>query len=309
MKRSPVALFVYNRPWHTEQTIAALLKNEGAADTDLFIFSDGPRTPADAEKVEEVRAFGLSITGFQSTKLVASETNKGLARSIIGGVTTVLNEHPTVIVMEDDLVTSPFFLRYMNESLAMYEHNDEVASIHGYVYPVTSTLPETFFLRGADCWGWATWKRGWALFEADGKKLLDQLESSGQIHAFDMDGNYSYSTMLRKQIEGRNDSWAVRWHASAFLKHKLTLYPGTSLVNNIGLDSSGTHSGSTDEYQTNLIHRPVRLERLPLQENREARGIIAHYLKGLKKNRLMSLASEVRHSLKTMWSRSSGGKK
>jgi hypothetical protein len=243
------------------------------------------------------------VTGFRTISFNTSNINKGLAKSIIAGVSHVLDDHDTVIVLEDDIVASPYFLRYMNEALALYQNDEPVVSIHGYVYPVKQPLPETFFLRGADCWGWATWKRGWALFEPDGRKLLDQLEQSRLINEFDMDGNYAFSEMLRKQIDGRNDSWAVRWHASAFLRNKLTLYPGTSLVNNIGLDNSGTHSGSTNEYQADLIQRPVKLQRLPLLENREARGVIAQYLKGLKRNPLATLASDVRHSLKNILKR------
>jgi hypothetical protein len=303
MTSTPVALFVYNRPWHTQQTIEALLKNKEAADTDLFIFADGPKTEADREKVDEVKRFLGWVTGFRTISFNTSNINKGLAKSIIAGVSHVLDDHDTVIVLEDDIVASPYFLRYMNEALALYQNDEPVVSIHGYVYPVKQPLPETFFLRGADCWGWATWKRGWALFEPDGRKLLDQLEQSRLINEFDMDGNYAFSEMLRKQIDGRNDSWAVRWHASAFLRNKLTLYPGTSLVNNIGLDNSGTHSGSTNEYQADLIQRPVKLQRLPLLENREARGVIAQYLKGLKRNPLATLASDVRHSLKNILKR------
>ena len=126
-----------------------------------------------------------------------------------------------VIVLEDDLVTSPHFLQYMNDGLGIYERDDRVISIHGYSYPVHGKLPETFFLRGADCLGWATWKRGWDLFEDDGQRLLNELERRNLTRSFDFDGSYPYTQMLRDQIAGSNSSWAVRWYASAFLRDKL----------------------------------------------------------------------------------------
>jgi hypothetical protein len=118
-------------------------------------------------------------------------------------------------------------------------------------------VPETFFLKGADCWGWATWRRGWELFESDGKKLLRQLKDANLLRRFDFDGAYSYSKMLKDQIKGKNNSWAVRWYASALLQDKLTLYPGKSFLKNIGLDASGTHHDNNNAYCTELTETPV----------------------------------------------------
>jgi len=301
MQRSPIALFVYNRPWHTKQTIESLLKNSEARETDLFVFSDGPKTDADAKKVEDVRDYISSLTGFAKVDLIASAHNKGLANSIIAGVTKILETSETVIVMEDDLVTSPYFLRYMNEALTLYQNDDTVISIHGYVYPVKQSLPETFFLRGADCWGWATWRRGWKYFEPDGRKLLTELERSNSIREFDMDDSFWYSEMLRDQIKGLNNSWAIRWHASAFLRNKLTLYPGESLINNIGFDNSGTHSGGSQQYQANIVQRPLNVKRIDLNEDSHARAVIVSYMRGLKKSRLRKFASRVRNVFKRIW--------
>ena len=162
-------------------------------------------------------------------------------------------------MLEDDLLTSPYFLDFMNEGLSIYEEDEKVISIHGYVYPISEKLPETFFLRGADCWGWATWKRGWDLFEPDGGLLLNKLEESKQTEEFDFNRSYPYTQMLKDQINGKTNSWAVRWYASAFLQNKYTLYPGKSLVSNIGGDGSGTNTGLNQ-----FIFKPLRCKSDPI---------------------------------------------
>lgn len=278
-KWAPIALFAYNRADHLCRTVEALARNEGAGESDLHIFSDGPRNKAAAGRVAEVRAWLSRIVGFKSVQVVERDRNLGLAKSIISGVTELLARHERLIVLEDDMITSPFFLRYMNEALELYAGADEVASVHGYVYPVQEQLPETFFLRGADCWGWATWRRAWPTFEPDGGKLLAKLERRGLGHEFDFHGNASYMRMLRNQIIGLNDSWAVRWYASAFLAGKLTLYPGRSLVQNIGNDGSGSHCGSTDLLDAELAVAPLRVAELPLIECPAARSAFARYFR------------------------------
>jgi len=278
---APIALFVYNRPFHTMRTVNALASNAYAKDSELIIFSDGPKAESDEEQVAEVRNFIRTISSFKNIRIVESEVNKGLARSIIEGITEVLNSSDTIIVMEDDLVTSPHFLQYMNEGLNLYQHEERVISIHAYLYPVKEELPETFFLRGADCWGWATWKRGWQLFEPDGTKLLEQLEKQNLTHEFNFSGSYPYVRMLKDQIKKKNNSWAIRWYASAFLANRLTLYPGSSLVQNIGHDGSGVHSlkSNQNEYLVRLSPRKILLEKIELVENITARKIIARFHK------------------------------
>jgi len=279
MKLAPIALFAYNRPAHLARTLEALARNELAAESELFIFSDGPKSSADRDTVQSVRNLAANFEGFKSVRLIDRPENLGLARSIISGVTQLSNEFGRVIVVEDDLVTSPFFLRYLNEALVLYKDDLEVISVHGYLYPTNVTLPITFFIKGADCWGWATWKRGWDLFNADGSKLLAELESRNLTQEFDFDGKHPYTQMLRDQIAGRNNSWAIRWYASAFLQNKLTLYPGRSLIRNIGLDSSGVHCDSTDAFESELAAQPVVLEKLALEECKPARQAFAEFFK------------------------------
>jgi len=245
MNLAPIALFVYKRPVHTQRVIEALLTNPEAKSSDLIIFADGPKNSKDHAGTKAVRQIVSEITGFRSIEFHFSEMNHGLSNSLINGITDVLERHERIIVLEDDILVSRNFLKFMNEALVQYESEPRVASIHGYVYPLESELPDTFFIRGADCWGWATWRRAWAEFSPDGRALYQELLESGQLEDFDFDGSAQYTQMLLDQIQGRNDSWAVRWYASAFLKDMLTLYPKKSLVTNIGLDGTGTHSGKS----------------------------------------------------------------
>lgn len=279
---APIVLFVYARPDHTRLTVDALKKNAEAAESDLFIYSDSAKGPETAEAVKKVRAYIRTIKGFRTVSIVEREQNTGLAASIVEGVTSVVNAFGTVIVVEDDLVTSQYFLRFMNDALRLYKNDTSVISIHGYVYPVQRPLPETFFLRGADCWGWATWKRGWDQFESDGSKLLKALQKHRLGYSFDWDGSYANTTMLKRQISGKVDSWAIRWHASAFLAGSLTLFPGISMVNNIGGDEQGTHTKSLNEFQSQLADRPLVVERLPLIEHADARAAVVEFFTRIK---------------------------
>ena len=253
----PILLFVYNRLEHTRRTVESLLANQEISQHELIVFSDGPKTVVDSSSVNQVRDFISKIKGFQSVTVYRSKTNKGLSRSVIDGVTEVLKRFDRCIVIEDDLVLSPHFLSFMRDGLSKYSADSRVASIHGYVYPNEITLPENFFMKGADCWGWGTWKRAWDLFEPDGSKLLEQLKKRGLINEFDFGGSYAYSELLKKQIEGKVDSWAIRWHASIFLQGMLTLYPGRSLVHNIGNDRSGTNSGKYNIFDVSLPKSPL----------------------------------------------------
>jgi glycosyltransferase involved in cell wall biosynthesis len=276
---APIALFVYNRPWHTRQSVESLQSNTLAAESELIIFSDGPGAKADIAKVEAVRNFCRKVSGFSKVKLIERNANLGLSKSIMDGVEDVLKEHDRLIVLEDDIVTSPYFLSYMNGSLDMYEHDDRVISIHSYVYPVKDTLPETFFLLGADCQGWATWRRGWELFEKNGAKLLAELKARNLTRDFDFNGSYPYTRMLQQQIAGKTQSWAVRWYASAFLKGKYTLYPGKSFIHNIGFDSSGTNCSTADFFNGEMISSPPSLQKADVEDNVVARQAIEKYFR------------------------------
>lgn len=295
---APIALFVYNRPDHTRAVVDALLQNDLVADSDLYVFSDGSKSSNDEAAVERVRRYVGTIRGFRSVEIHERPSNAGLAKSIIDGVTRVCNSRGRVIVLEDDLVTSRWFLRYMNDALDLYAADQEVASIHGYGFPARVKLPETFFLRGADCWGWGTWQRAWQHFEPNGAKLLSSLLQQKLDKAFDMRGAYGFTTMLNDQVAGKNDSWAVRWHASCFLAGKLTLYPGRSLLMNIGNDGSGTHSAASDGFRVLLTDSPIQVSRIALEPHEQASLAFADFLRGTRTRRFHRVTEKI---LKRMW--------
>ena len=293
---APIALFIYNRPWHTQQTVEALQKNELANESELFIYSDAAKNEQASESVNAVREYIKTINGFKEITIILRDKNWGLADSIIDGVTKIVNEYGRIIVLEDDLVTSPYFLKFMNEGLTMYENEDKVASIHGYIYPIDN-LPNTFFIKGADCWGWATWKRAWDVFEPNGQKILDELKSRGLEKGADFNNSYGLTQMLKDQIKGKNNSWAVRWYMSAFLKDMLTLYPGKSYVQNIGNDDSGTHCGVSDIFRVELS-TSNNINRLELVENSDSRKKIEIFFDSINGTFIQKLKTRIKRLIK-----------
>lgn len=306
MNLAPIVLFVYNRLEHTKDTVRALQNNKLANESRLIIYSDAAKSEKVADAVRNVREYLRTITGFKEVTIIERPGNYGLSKSIMDGVSKAVNEYGKVIVLEDDLVTSPYFLQYMNDGLDMYENDHAVASIHGYIYPVDSTgLPETFFIKGADCWGWATWKRAWDCFEPDGKKLLAELENKKLTYSFDFDGSYNYTKMLKGQIAGKNNSWAVRWYASAYLQNMLTLYPSRSLVRNIGQDCSGTHSGFGTFFDGELCMDRVILKRQEIVEHTLGRERFVAYLTRVKRSIVTKILNKLRYYI-TLFLRNTG---
>ena len=291
---APIVVFTYNRPEHTLRAFNALLKNPLANESDIIIYSDSAKTANHNKAVDEVRSFLSEITGFRSKKVIHRDNNFGLAESIIQGVTGVLQESEKVIVLEDDLVVSPYFLEYMNEALDQFVDDNRVISVHGYVYPVDIKLPEAFFLPGADCWGWATWRRGWEIFNPNGQYLLDELVRRHLIQEFDYNGAYPFSNMLKAQVKGENDSWAIRWHASAFLAGKLTLYPGRSLVHNSGNDGSGIHCGTSDSMDIKLSETKINLNNIAVESSRIGREAFEIFFRQSQKSLLHRLLEKAR---------------
>jgi len=181
---APIVLFVYARPEHTRRTLEALAANMLAEQSDLIVYADAARSEREAEAVRAVRELIRATSGFRSVMLVERDMNFGLARNIIEGVSEVLRERERVIVLEDDIVTAPLFLTYMNEALERYRHNEDVMHISGYIYPMrTDGLPETFFLPPASCWGWATWARAWLHFSKDPDELMRAFSLASDEHS------------------------------------------------------------------------------------------------------------------------------
>ncbi|HXC03780.1 MAG TPA: glycosyltransferase family 2 protein [Bacteroidia bacterium] len=292
MHTAPIVLFVYNRPDHTRKTLQALQRNELAASSELFVFADGPKPGADAEalkKIAEVRTIIREQQWCGKQTIRESDTNKGLSVSILNGVTEVISKYQRVIVLEDDMITSPRFLNFMNSALELYEPQENVACISAYFYPLTEPAPAAFFIKGADCWGWATWKRAWDTFERDGQKLLWELEHKKLEKEFDFENTYPYIRMLKDQITGKNDSWAIRWYASAFLAGQLTLYPGKSMLRNTGSDGSGSHGGVTDNWDTEIAQQEPKLPNVIAEEDADVRQKMIRYFKSIRIYRVQKM--------------------
>lgn len=267
---APILLFVYNRPEHTKRCIKSLLQSPVAAESRLYIFSDGAKGAHDAEAVADVRQYIHAINGFKEVIVDENYQNFGLAETIIYGVTKVVNIYGRVIVVEDDLILAPGFLGYMNEALEMYKDTPEVVNINGHILSSPMKFPENFLISFADSWGWATWKRGWDIFEKDGAKLLREIEASGKSGRFDM--GYHFTRMLREQISGKNNSWAIRWNASIFTKDKLSLNAGKPLAINSGFGKDATHCNTPDLFSVKLYTGEIHPKMItPAVENKTAR--------------------------------------
>ena len=278
MSYAPILLFVYNRPEHTRRCIESLLKNSLASESNLFIYADGAKDSTQQEAVNEVRNYIRSIQGFKQITLMERSENWGLARNIINGVTTQVNRYGKVIVLEDDLVVAPYFLQFMNDALEVYKNEPRVGHIQACDFTQDSSLPATFLIKWTGSWGWATWNRAWKHFNPNGNELLQELEERKLTHVFDFNGKYGFTRMLRRQIEGKNNSWAIRWNASLFLKDILSLNVGRSLVQNEGFDGSGTNCGGGGLYASHLYLQPLFITPIsPIEENKEARQAFIRY--------------------------------
>lgn len=278
MSPAPVLLFTYNRPIHTSQTLEALLNNKLSSETELFIFSDGYKNNDDKKEVLKVRELIHSIEGFKKIHIVEHTQNYGLSKNIIQGVTQIINSYGSVIVLEDDLVTSPWFLTFMNQALNKFEYDERIGHIHGFCYPIDS-LPDAFLIKWVGSWGWATWKRAWQLFNPNGNMLLKEIKNRKVSKEFDFNGNYPYTKMLKRQVKGVNDSWAIRWNATLFINNLLSINAGKSLVQNIGFDGSGTHSGKDKVHYISLYKNRLNIDIPLIDENISARIAFGEYYK------------------------------
>jgi hypothetical protein len=242
-------LFVYRRLDTLRQTVASLQANTLAPDSELFIFSDQGRTAEDQARVIEIRAYLKRISGFRKINIFESDSNKGLANSVIDGVSRIINECGRAIVLEDDLLLSPNFLAYMNSALDKYEHNPQVYSISGFMFDTNTngslshhSYPyDVFFTRRHCSWGWAMWKDRWNAIDWEVKDYPAFILDSAKLAAFNRIGS-DLGAMLHKQMTGRIDSWAIRCIYHQFRNGGYTAYPVVSKVENIGFGEGATHT-------------------------------------------------------------------
>jgi hypothetical protein len=292
MSPAPIVVFAYRRPDHLKRVLGALAANSGVADSPLFIYCDGARNSADLPEVTAARAVARAASGFASVEIMERPTNCGLSDSILSGVTEICDRFGRAIVLEDDVLPTQFFLQYCNQALDRYANDDRIISVGCHTFTSGIELPETFLLNMPDCWGWGVWRRSWKRFNRDGAELLSQISDRGLSDGFDFGGAYPYTQMLRSQVVGGNQSWAIRWYAHAFLERKLTLYPARAVTTNIGFDGTGTHGGSRDSYCSVLTaERPIRVDTIAVAESeagRETWGRALREMSGAARPRLLS---------------------
>ena len=255
-----------------------------AQESVVYIYADGPKanaSPDEVVKIAEVRQVVRSQQWCREVIISESEYNKGLADSIVGGVIDVINKHKRVIVLEDDIITSQGFLEYMNDALDFYDHEEKVMHISGYMYPHTEKLPETFFFNvpypGG---GWATWQRAWKYFEYDTEYLYNYFNTAGGWWRFNKFGGDFLQRQLVSNRTGELHTWFIKWHATLLIRGGFTLYPGTSLTNNIGFDDSGSNCPGMNKYDVDILADKVKVNRVPIQENRTSKRIIRQFYQG-----------------------------
>lgn len=285
---APIVLFCYNRPWHTQQTLDSLALNDLAKESDLIVYCDGPKKDSSIniiELIDETRLLIKNESRFKSVTIIESKVNKGLADSIIQGVTEVVNRFGKIIVLEDDIVTSPGFLRYMNDALEVYKNEEKVMHISGYMYPLKDKLPGTFFIRPTSCWGWGTWKRAWIHFEKNVDKQITSIDNVKGWEEFTIDSSYpSFKKQLFLNQNKELNTWAIFWQASVFLKRGLSLHPYPSLVQNIGFDGTGVNCdlNANSPYVWKSLANTIRVRKRKLKVDRKAYHLLRKYFLKLK---------------------------
>ena len=284
MKYAPIALFVYNRPEHTRRLLETLAGNKLAGESSLFIFADGPKKDAKPEElkaIENTRKLVRDKKWCGNVEIIESDKNKGLADSITGGVTKLINDYGRAIVLEDDLILSEGFLKYMNDALEIYKDEEKAMHIAGYTFPHKTDLPETFFFKHMSCWGWATWDRAWRHFNPDSEFLYEELQKKGLMDEFNMHGYIDNAIQLYFNFNGIMKTWAIKWYASIYLNGGLCLQPDRSLALNLGHDNTGTHCGTTDIFEKSHITNYVNVEKKPVQLNESAQKEIIEFYKSM----------------------------
>ena len=242
MPKTPIALFIYNRPEHAELALESLSKCARLDECDVRIYCDGPKTEADTAGVAAARKVARRWRDQLKAELIEREQNLGLAQSIVNGVNELCDQYGRAIVVEDDFVLSVGFLNYMLQTLDRYADEPNVYQISGYMFPVNHRSElDAFFLPLTTTWGWATWKRAWQIFDWDASDAAERLQDPKTRRAFDLDGSYRYSEMLEQRLRNENDSWGLLFWWAVFKAGGFALHPRESLVWVGGFDRSGTH--------------------------------------------------------------------
>jgi hypothetical protein len=301
MNYSPIVIFVYNRVYHLDILLNSLKKNDIFKKSKVIVFSDGPKNEIDKKKILKVRELLKKKLIYKNSEIIENNVNLGLSRNIIYGLNKIFQIYNKAIVLEDDLEVSPFFLNYMNDSLNLYANSENVASISGYMYPIEPKKFSNnyFFLKLIESWGWGTWKRAWNIFEKNGSRLKKKIDIRQLINEFNFSSGVSYYKMLENNINGLNDSWAIRWYASTFLKDMYTLFPRKSYVKNIGIDNSGENCNSTNVYNNSLNFKYNKLKKIDISESVSDRLLMKSFFQKIKyKKYLDNVINKIKNFIK-----------
>lgn len=284
---SPIIIFTYNRLDHLNTLIRSLKKNPLFEKSKVLVFSDGPKNEIDKKKIEKIRVYLKKKLISRNSEIIERPSNYGLSKNIIDGINHTFKKYDKIIILEDDLEVSPFFLNYMNDALDLYANSENVSSISGYMYPIEPTKFSSnyFFLKIIESWGWGTWKRAWNNFEKNSLILKKQIDKKKLANQFNFGSGISYYKMLEDNINGLNDSWAVRWYASTFLKNMYTLFPSKSFVKNIGIDNSGENCNYTTVYDSSINLEYNKLEKNNISESFSDRFLIQAFFKKIRYKR------------------------
>lgn len=281
MQCSPIILFVYKRLDCTQKCIEALKKNELCEASDLYIFSDAAANAQDIVKVDAVRSYIMNISGFKNITTIIAEENKGLANSIISGVSQIIEKHGKAIVLEDDLVVSKNFLIFMNKALSYYENEEQIASISGFTLPIN--LPsdysyDVYFTKRSFSWGWATWHNRWEKVDWDVSDYNSFSTDKQKQKNFNQMGS-DLSPMLKKQMQNQINSWAIRWCYHQYKNQMLNIFPVQSKVLNEGFNLDATHSSLNNTRYKTYMGKEDQTDFVFTEDKRINEKIIDQFLK------------------------------
>lgn len=296
MNIAPIILFVYNRFSHTVQTLESLKNNSLSIKSDLFIYSDGNKNEIDLIEVQKIRKYLKTVSGFRNVFIIERTENYGLAKNILDGVSTVIKKYSKAIILEDDIITNQYFLDYMNDALTIYEDNEKIMHISGYMYPInTNKLPDFFTLCQATCWGWATWETSWNRMSIDIDFIIKSIEP--QKARFNLDNSFPFYYQLIANKKNKIRTWAIFWYSTIFLNNGVAIHPKYSFTQNIGHDNSGENCGDTNFFFANLIqnYEVTQLINLELTENTNARKYLNIYFKKFKKSIFYRVVKKIKN--------------
>ncbi len=285
--KTPIILFTYNRPNHTDRLLSSLANCSRLDECELHIYCDGPKTPEHSSGVEASRSVVRRWASLFHARVIERDENLGLARSVVAGVTEACDRFGRVIVLEDDLELNPNFLNYMLQGLDHYQDDSRVYQISGYMFPITYVPKTTVLLLPlTTTWGWATWSRAWQSFDWNVPGAAEYLADHTHSRQFDLDGTYPFTQMFRDRLSGKIDSWGIIWWYTVFRAQGVVLYPKQSLVQNNGFDGSGRHGDATGLFYVSVdtqqddfsgsISFPVNLK-----VDKKAMSAIKLYMRGL----------------------------